>query len=200
MTAKAIYVILISGSNILPEILNERRRLPIKNFCKILLSLIFATMFCLVLPSCSGRAVIERSKVGELWNDMVYGGKTVTAVYYSISNYEANVCRGDAEKIAEITNCLKELEKHIVKEADESITDSLSSYSSTLLSFPSKSHALSIEFYDGYVVIGAYASIEEYITDENKTTTSLNGDTICFSLDNKAEETINNLMEITGRN
>lgn len=96
-----------------------------KNFCKILLSLIFATMFCLVLPSCSGRAVIERSKVGELWNDMVYGGKTVTAVYYSISNYEANVCRGDAEKIAEITNYLKELEKHIVKEADESITDSL---------------------------------------------------------------------------
>ena len=187
-----------------------------KNFCKILLSLIFATMFCLVLPSCSGRAVIERSKVGELWNDMVYGGKTVTAVYYSISNYEANVCRGDAEKIAEITNYLKELEKHIVKEADASITDSLSrkghlnlldfetdhsfsSYSSTLLSFPSKSHALSIEFYDGYVVIGAYASIEEYITDENKTTTSLNGDTICFSLDNKAEETINNLIEITGR-
>ncbi len=53
---------------------------------------------------------------------------------------------------------------------------------------------------DGYVVIGAYASIEEYITDENKTTSLLNGDTICFSLDDKAEEIINNLIEITGRN
>ena len=189
-----------------------------KNFCKILLSLIFATMFCLILPSCSGKAVIERSAVGEGWDYMIHGNKVVTVASYDLfsGGYIGNQT---TEKgfVTAITAYMNKLEKHIVKEVDKSITDSLSrkgcldlldfetdhsflSLSSTLLSFPSKSHALSIEFYDGYVVIGAYATIEEYITDENKTTPSLNGDTICFSLDNKAEEIINNLIEITGRN
>lgn len=89
-----------------------------KNLFKKILLVAFAASFCLVLPSCGGKAIIENSVIGQSWNDMVHGDKAVMLVSYTDGFMSGNNT-SDKDKITSATDCLKNIEKHVVEEIEK---------------------------------------------------------------------------------
>ena len=174
-----------------------------KNLFKKILIVAFAASFCLVLPSCGGKAVIENSVIGQSWDDMVHGDKAVMLVSYTDGFMSGNNT-SDKDKITSATDCLKNIEKHIVEEIEnpddsnfpeftgkfyllDFETDySFWSASSSSLEVPEGNTLLTFWFYGDILIV---TDVQLVLADYGV------GKSAYFKLDKSAQKTVENLIE-----
>lgn len=174
-----------------------------KNLFKKILLVAFAASFCLVLPSCGGKAVIENSVIGQSWNDMVHGDKAAMLVSYTDGFMSGNNT-SDKDKITSATDCLKNIEKHVVEEIEKPDdsrfpefmgkfylldfeTDySFWSASSSALEVPEGNTLLTFWFYDDILIV---TDVQLVLGDYGA------GKSAYFKLDKSAQKTVENLIE-----
>lgn len=174
-----------------------------KNLFKKILIVAFSASFCLALPSCGGKAVIENSVIGQSWNDMVHGDKAVMLVSYTDEFLSGNNT-SDKDKITSATDCLKNIEKHIVEEIENPDDSSFPEFtakfylldfetdysfwsaSSSSLKVPEGNTLLTFWFYGDILIV---TDVQLVLGDYGA------GKSAYFKLDKSAQKTVKNLIE-----